>query len=457
MPAGRSAMILDALRQPAAQRALADDLATWMAALHPLTRSLTGDGVRRSFDLIADAIGGSAPLVRHEIPTGTALYDWQVPDEWTIGDAFIADVEGRRLVDIRRHNLHVVNASAPVRGRFSRDALEPHLHSLPDAPDLIPYRTSYWRRDWGFCLSQRQRDGLGPGPFDVCIDSTLASGHLSLAECIVPGRGDGIGLVYTHTCHPSLANDNLSGMVAATALARALRREEPRLTWHIVFGPGTLGSLAWLSLHEADLPRVEAGFTLGLVGDTAPITWKRSRRGDTAADRVAAFVLGRGDIAHRLHDFEPYGYDERQFCSPGFDLPVGRLSRARHSEYAGYHTSGDDLASVSPERVAQVIAVAADIIGTLDANRRFVNQSPRGEPRLGKRGLYGSLGGRSPRDSEMALLWVLSGSDGRQDLVAIAERSKLPFGLIAEAAEALEQVDLLRVAGACPPARKDSP
>jgi aminopeptidase-like protein len=432
-------MILEPLQSPGTARSIAAEAQALVRQMYPLCRSLTGNGVRATLDLIEDWV----PLQRLEIPTGTALFDWEVPREWNIRDAYIADASGRRVVDFHSHNLHVVNYSCPVRTTLTLDELQPHLHSLPDQPDRIPYRTTYWREQWGFCLRHRDRERLAPGSYEVVVDSTLAPGSMTLAEVAIPGSGAEEAIVYTHTCHPSLANDNLTGIVVAAALARAMQGETPRLTWRFVFGPGTLGSLAWLAGNERRLPRLRCGLTLGLLGDPAPLTYKRSRRGDTVTDRTSAYVLGLHERPTRVVDFEPYGYDERQFCSPGFDLPIGRLSRAQHGEYAEYHTSADDLSIVEQERLAESIAVAARLVATLDANRALFNLAPKGEPRLGKRGLYGAVGGRTPAQFEQALLWLLNLSDGRHDLVAIAARSKLPFALIDGAATALCEAGLL--------------
>ena len=427
---------------PAVRRAAAEAVPLWplMRALYPLCRSITGDGVRRSLDLLERWI----PLERSEVPTGTPLFDWRVPDEWNVREAWIADADGRRVVDFRNHNLHLMGYSAPVRERLSLEALRPHLHTLPERPDWIPYRTTYYRRDWGFCLRHRDLARLGPGPFDVLVDTTLAPGHLTYAECVVPGSTPGEALVYTHTCHPSLANDNLTGMAVATALAHELLQgPPPRLTWRFVFGPGTIGSLAWLSRNEARLPRVRAGLVLGLLGDVGPLRYKRSRRGGCDTDRAAELVL-RGVPGARVMDFEPYGYDERQFCSPGFDLPVGRLTRSPNGAYPEYHSSADDLAMIEPAALDESLRTAARLIEVLDGNRRLVNLSPKGEPQLGRRGLYGAIGGTAPGELQHALLWVLSLADGRHDLLAIAERSGLPFSRVARAAAALEAAGLAR-------------
>lgn len=433
-------MLAHPLSDPAQAQASVAAAFDLMRALYPICRSITGDGVRRSLDLI----GARIPLARTEVPTGTPLFDWEVPKEWNIRDAWIAGPDGRRVVDLRAHTLHVVSYSAPVRRSMTLDELQPHLHSLPEHPDWIPYRTSYWREDWGFCLTHRDRERLHPGTYEVVIDSTLGPGHLTYAESTVRGSTSGEAVVYTHTCHPSLANDNLTGIAVATALAGAMQQARPRLTWRFVFGPGTIGSLAWLAANETSLPRLRAGFTLGLLGDQRPLTYKRSRRGDTATDRAAALVLSGLSAPTRVVDFEPYGYDERQFCSPGFDLPVGRLSRAQHGEYPEYHSSADTLDLVCAQRLAESIAAAARLVDVIDANRKVINLLPKGEPRLGKRGLFRSLGGKSPAEFEHALLWVLNQADGAHDLVAIAERSRLPFAAVASAAAALEEAGLVR-------------
>lgn len=430
--------MLDRLRTAEGSAAAARDAWPLMEAMYPICRSITGDGVRRTLDLVQRQL----PLERTEVPTGTKVFDWEIPKEWNIRDAYIADRSGRRVVDFRAHALHVVNYSVAVRRTMTREELDPHLYSLPDRPDWIPYRTSYYREHWGFCLRQRDLERLGPGPFEVVIDSTLAPGSLTYAECTIPGSTQGEAIVYTHTCHPSLANDNLSGIAAAAAVAKELRTERPRLTWRVVFGPGTIGSLAWLSRNEQRLKRIKAGLTVGLLGDEGPLTYKRSRRGDRVTDRAAQHVLPRIAPSTRLVEFEPYGYDERQFCSPGFDLPVGRLTRSPNGQYPEYHTSADDLGLLKPECLAESIHALAAMIAVLDANRALRNLSPKGEPRLGKRGLYGNVGGTAPGEFEHALLWVLSYSDGEHDLLAIAERSGLDFGLLARAAAALEDAGL---------------
>jgi aminopeptidase-like protein len=416
--------------------------AAWelMHELYPICRSITGEGVRASLALIGHYI----PLSLTEVPSGTPVLDWEVPREWNIRGAWIKDAEGRTVVDFRDHTLHVMSYSVPVRGHFTLAELKPHLHSLPSYPDRVPYRTSYYREDWGFCLTHRQLEGLRDGCYEVHIDSTLAPGHLTYAECTIPGESEEEFLVFTHVCHPSLCNDNLTGVALATLVARELAKERPRLSYRFVFAPGTIGSITWLARNEERLARVRHGLVVGLVGDRGPLTYKRSRRGQADIDRIGTLVLGQVDARARCIDFSPYGYDERQLCSPGFDLPVGRLTRTPNGEYPEYHSSADDFGLLDRGAFEQSLRAFATMLALADRNVSYVNLSPKGEPRLGKRGLFRQIGGTQPGDFEHALLWVLNQSDGRHSLLDIAERSGLEFELLARAADALLAVDLLR-------------
>jgi aminopeptidase-like protein len=410
-----------------------------MRRLYPINRSITGSGVRQTLDLVEQIV----PLERTEVPSGTKVFDWEVPNEWNLRDAYIADGDGRRIVDFRAHNLHVVGYSRPVRRRLALRDLQQHLHSIPERPDRIPYRTTYYADDWGFCLAHRQRESLADGEYDVVIDAELSPGHLTYAEAVIPGHSGDQAVVYTHTCHPSLANDNLTGMATAALIAQALGAERPCLTWRFVFGPGTIGSLTWLANNEDQLGRIRCGLVIGLLGDAGAITYKRSRAGQTMTDRAAELLLGRYPDA-RVIDFEPYGYDERQFCSPGFNLPVGRLTRSVNGGYDEYHTSADDLSLVKPHKLAESLRLLAELVAVMDSNRRVLNLAPKGEPRLGKRGLYGSVGGMAPADAQHALLWVLNQADGRNDLIDISRRSGMAFEQIAGATARLESAGLVR-------------
>jgi aminopeptidase-like protein len=402
--------------------------------LYPLCRSITGDGVRQTLAIVGEQLD----LTVHEVPTGTQVLDWTVPQEWNIRDAYIAR-NGKRVVDFQELNLHVVGYSVPVRRRMSLADLRSHLHTLPDQPDLVPYRTSYYAPTWGFCLAQSTLDDMPEGDYEVRIDSTLADGSLTYAEHVVRGQVEDEVLISCHVCHPSLANDNMAGVAVAVELAKAL--ENPYYTYRFIFAPGTIGAITWLARN--DVKRVKHGLVLACAGDRGSLTYKQSRQGDAEIDRVLGHVL-RGR-PHEIREFSPYGYDERQYCSPGYNLGVGSLTRTPYAGYPEYHTSGDNPDFVSEESLVDTLEACQEAVAILDRNRTYVNLSPYGEPQLGKRGLYESLGGRSDaKDAQLAMLWVLNLSDGTNDLLAIADRARLPFSAVAAAADALHAAGLLK-------------
>jgi aminopeptidase-like protein len=413
----------------------------FIAGLFPICRSITGNGARETLMRIGERI----PLTISEVPTGTPVLDWTVPREWNIRDAYVKDAAGERVIDFRRHNLHVMSYSAPVHARLSLNELRPHLHTLPDQPDLIPYRTSYYKDAWGFCLAHNDLLRLQAGEYDVCIDSTLEAGALTFGECVLQGDIDDEVLISCHVCHPSLADDNLSGIAVATELAQRLMAQPHRHTYRFVFIPGTIGSITWLAQHEADAPKVKHGLVLTCVGDAGAFTYKRSRRGNAVIDRAVAHVLLHSGHAYRVIDFVPYGYDERQYGSPGFDMPVGCFMRAQHGTFPEYHTSADNLDFVTPAALQQSLDVLESVIGVIERDGVYVNLSPKGEPQLGRRGLYEGLGASADRRrDELALLWVLNQSDGAHSLLDIAERASMPFAVIARAAGVLERSGLLK-------------
>ena len=421
-----------------------------MQRLFPLCRSLTGAGVRATFDILSEHI----PITRTEVPTGTQVFDWTVPDEWNIRDAYVAAPDGTRVIDFRESSLHVVSYSEPVRATIPLEQLRERLFTLPEQPEEIPYRTSYYSRTWGFCLPHRRLAELEPGDYEVVIDSTLGPGHLTYGEVVLDGAGDEDVLISTYVCHPSLANDNLSGIVVAAMLAKELSERQLRHTYRFVFAPGTIGPLTWLHENRDTLDRIAHGLTVSCIGDTGGLTYKRSRRGDADVDRAVATVLRDSGRPHRVLEWDPWGGDERQFCSPGFNLPVGTLMRTPHGEFDGYHTSADGLDRISPAALEEAVETCLAVIDVLETNRTLVSLSPYGEPQLGRRGLYRSAGGAvSSPDDEKALLWVLNLSDGTSSLLDIADRSGIAYPLIRRAAERLEQADLL--APAHSPARPD--
>ena len=408
-----------------------------MRRLFPICRSITGDGVRETLREVAQRI----PLQIHEVPSGTQVFDWTVPDEWNIRDAYIARSNGERVVDFRDSNLHVVGYSEPVHREMRFEELRAHLHTLPAHPGWIPYRTSYYERTWGFCLSQQQLDELDDTSYEVVIDSTLATGALTYGECYLAGERPDEVLLSTHVCHPSLANDNLTGIAVLTELGLALSSAPRRLSYRLLFIPGTIGSLTWLARNEHRLDAVVCGVVLACLGDFAPLTYKRSRRGNGPVDRAAALaVAARGG---RVVDFVPWGWDERQFNSPGFDLPVGALSRSREGEYEEYHSSADDLELVSAERLEEALTALLVLLDVVEQDRRYVNVLPKGEPQLGRRGLYPATGGGAQADEQLAMLWVLNLADGSSSLLEVAERSGLDFELVVRSAGRLADAGLL--------------
>lgn len=422
------------------QHAIGREIYDRIVRLYPICRSITGEGVRETLRLLRDEID----LDIREVATGTPVLDWTIPKEWNIRDAYIKNPAGQRVVDFKHSNLHVVSYSVPVRARLTLDELRPHLFSIPEHPDWIPYKTSYYNPTWGFCLTDRQLRSLEDGVYDVCIDSSLEDGHLTYGECSVPGDEASEVLISCHVCHPSLCNDNLSGVSIATTLAGILRARPHRYTYRFVFVPGTIGAIAWLAQNDQDTARIAHGLVLACAGDRGTPTYKRSRRGDAEIDRAAVHVLRHRNPGAAVEDFSPYGYDERQYCSPGFNLPVGVFSRTPHGRFSEYHTSADNLDLVDSAALADSLATCLAIVEVLEGNGVFVNLSPKGEPQLGRRGLYSSMGGHSDRGArEAALLWVLNLSDGGHSLLEIAERAGLAFSIIREAADALVEHDLL--------------
>ncbi len=413
------------------------EIYTLIEDLFPLRRSLTGDGVRQTLDVIEQHI----PLLRTEVPSGTAVFDWILPKEWNVRDAWIRDPNGRRIVDVDDSSLHVLGYSTAVHEQLELSDLREHLFSLPDQPELIPFRNSYYEERWGFCLPHDQLLGLAEGQYEVLIDSTLEDGFVTYAECVLPGASSDEVLITTNICHPALANDNLSGIGVATALARHLGERSLRYTYRFIFSPGTLGPLVWLWRNEARLPKVKAGLVLTCLGDTAGFKYKRSRSGASLIDRVAATALGSSGKEHAIRAFEPWGGDERQFCSPGFDLPVGVLTRSPPGTFPEYHTSADNLDFVKPEMLGESWELCLSIAHILETDSIFRSRTQQGEPQLGRRGLSTAAADRGI--DQRALLWTLNLSDGRHSILDIAERSGQPYEALHTATELLVEAGVL--------------
>ena len=426
---------------------IGEEIYALAAAIYPICRSITGDGVRQTLDQLARRL----ELEVHEVPTGTQVFDWAIPHEWTVRDAWIKNAAGERIVDFRRCNLHVLNYSRPVRARLPLEELKKHVFTLPDQPDLIPYRTSYYADSWGFCMAHRELAALPDGIYEAEIDASLEDGSLTYGEYLHRGHIEEEFLLSAHICHPSLANDNCSGLALLTVLAERLAQLKTRHSYRFVFAPGTIGAITWLARNEHRVARIRHGLVVSCLGDGGGPTYKKSRRGDALIDRAMMHVLRHMSAAPAILDFFPYGYDERQYCSPGFDLPVGSLQRSQFGTFPEYHTSADNLDFVRPEHLAESYRMITAAIEIVEDDWRPLSSNPKCEPQLGRRGLYSALGGDKDGPAKsMAFLWILNLADGRHSLLDIAERAKLPFAVVAEAARLLRQSGLLVEAAAAP-------
>jgi aminopeptidase-like protein len=411
--------------------------------LFPICRSITGNGVRETLSLI----GSHIPLQIHEVPTGTPVLDWEIPREWNIRDAYILDPSGKKIVDFKKLNLHVLNYSTPVRAKMSLAELKPHLFSIPEKPDLVPYRTSYYAENWGFCLSHNQLLSLQEGQYDVVIDTDLSPGYLTYGELFLEGDTEEEVLISTHICHPSLCNDNLSGIAVCMNLAKELATRHRYYSYRFLFIPGTIGAITWLARNEKILGRIKYGLVTSLLGIDSIFTYKRSRQATARIDRIVEYALSKWPVQSEIINFIPYGYDERQFCSPGFNLPVGNITRVPFGEYPEYHTSADNFDLISEKGLNDSLAVFQHIIGFIEADRKYVNQFPKGEPQLGKRGLYDNVGGRNDsKKLQLAFLWVLNYSDGQHTLTDICMLSGMELSIIREAAGMLLSKGLIKPA-----------
>ena len=439
-------MIPQQLQQRTDSRSIGSDLFAVVEELFPIHRSQCGEGSRKTFEILNQI----TPVEVVETPSGTEAFDWAIPDEWSIADAYISH-GGTRIVDYRESNLHVLNGSKPINIQCSFNELQKHLF-VGKEDGQIPYRTAFFRDQWGFCISKRQATQLRElgGPLDVVIDSKEIPGHLSHAEILIPGKCDKTFLIWAHTCHPSLANDNLSGIAIATFLAKWLREnpfddQQNHFTYRIVFGPATIGAINWIHQNQP-CDEIFSGLVLSLLGDEENFHYKQTRRSNSLIDRVIDFVFKENkQVCGEVIDFEPFGYDERQFCSPGLDIPVGRLTRSLPAGFPEYHTSDDNLNFVSAAKLEESFQLLQRILGIVEQNRTWINQNPNAESFLQPYDLYQAYGENNAAIvSPEAIMWMLNLSDGKNDLLSITKTSRLEFEVLAAAANQLAKHSLIK-------------
>jgi len=419
------------------------DMHQWATELFPVCRSITGNGLRESLRYIASLIPG---FEIQEIPSGSSVFDWVIPDEWNITDAYIEDSSGTRVIDFKNNSLHVVNYSTAVDTTLTRTELEPFLHTHPYSESAIPYVTSYYSPRWGFCLSQDQKKFLGDGPFHVVINSSHSKGSLSYGDVVIKGESEEEILISTYLCHPSMANNELSGPVVSAALARSvLQMERRHYTYRFVFIPETIGSIAYLSKHLQHLKRtVRAGWVLTCIGDERAYSFLPSRNGNTLADRVSKQMINESNDHFDFYSYLDRGSDERQYCSPRVDLPVASLMRSKYGTYPEYHSSLDDLNLVTPAGLQGGLNMMKSVVKILENEKRW-NSSTACEAQLGKRGLYPSLSTAESAKEVAGLVNVLAYCDGTWSEREIAELCLLSKSEVHERIEVLSQAGLIHL------------
>ena len=434
-------MNLSQLNELSSNQQIADEMYDLMMDLYPICRSITGNGVRTSLNIIQKYID----LDIHEVKSGTRVFDWTIPKEWNISDAYVTNPNGEKVIDFKKSNLHVVSYSVPINKKMDLSELQSHLFTLPDQPESIPYHTSYYNENWGFCLRHTDYLKLEEGQYDVVIDSTLKDGSLTYGEYYIKGSSQEEILISCYICHPSMCNDNLSGIVIATMLAHYLKNINLKYSIRFLFIPETIGAITWLYFNEKKLSKIKHGLVITCAGDQGISTYKKSRQGDTQIDKIAEYVLEKSELPYSIVDFFPTGSDERQFCSPGFNLPVGSLMRTMYGKFQEYHTSADNLDFIKKDALFDTYQKYVKTIFIIDNNKVYTNQNPKCEPQLGKRGLYREIGAQKiTRDVESAIFWILNLSDGKNSLLDIAKRSNINFEVLLETALKLENKNLLK-------------
>ncbi|MBL7002332.1 MAG: DUF4910 domain-containing protein [Nitrosopumilus sp.] len=430
--------------------------------LYPICRSITGNGVRETLKILQEKI----PLEIIEVSTGTKCYDWTIPKEWNIKDAYIKDQNGNVVVSFHESNLHVVSYSVPIHQKLSFDELKKHIHYIEEKPDAIPYRTSYYDEYWGFCMTYKQFKKMKDGLYEVCIDSSLDNGSLTYGEYFKQGKLRDEILLSCYVCHPSLCNDNLSGVSLVATLASILQNMTTKFSYRFLFIPETIGAIAWLSRNESKIQNTIGGLVATCCGDTGSITYKRSRHHNSFIDVIVERVLSASGDDFSMLDFWPSGSDERQFSSPGFNMPIGSLMRTVYDTFEEYHTSKDDLSFMDEHSLGDSLKKYLDVIYELertdfiptkmdakfkphnDSDPVFVSTNMKCEPRLGNRGLYhkiGALTNQQQFETKRAIQWLLNFSDGYHSVSDISRMSGIAFGVLLSSSKLLLDADLLRI------------
>ena len=451
---------------------IGEDMMKLMHELFPICRSITGNGVRETLDIINEHIS----LKKVEIPSGKEVFDWTIPDEWNINDGYIIGPNGEKIIDFKKLNLHILNYSTPIEKIIELDDLKKHIFSDPNLPEVVPYVTSYYKKNWGFCMSQNQLDGLKEGKYKIKIDSILEPGNLTFGEFYIKGKNEEEIIISTYICHPSMCNDNLSGIVLCTLLAKFFKNISLNYSIRFLFIPETIGAIAWLSLNERNLSKIKHALNISDIGNKGKIIYKKSRRGNAQVDKIVRNILDDNHVSSKTIEFFPYGSDERQFCSPGINLPMGHLMREFYDitndgiQKSGYHTSGDNFSIISQESLEEAYKICIQIIFELnkidvikkekedDRNINFPNEEyyynlkPKCEPQLGKYNIYEEIGeqeigGRydiNKKEMRYAIFWVLNYSDGNYSLKEISQKSEIEMEIIKKVADILEQKKLIK-------------
>lgn len=451
------------LQKTLSQSKCKNELFSLMEELYPICRSITGNGVRKTLKILKKKVN----LKIIEVPSGTKVFDWKIPFEWNINDAYVKNLQGQRVIDFKKSNLHLLNYSIPINKKVTQKELKLHLHTLPEKPNSIPYVTSYYKKNWGFCIPHAKLESLTDSHYDVKIDSSLKPGHLTYGEFFKKGQIPDEILISTYVCHPSLCNDNLSGVVVSTMLAHILSKIDTYFSYRFLFVPETIGTITWLSKNQKNLSKIKGGLVITCVGDNGPFSYKKTRNGNSTIDKTVTKIFEQSKRKTKIKDFFPYGSDERQFCSPGINLPIGVFMRTPFYEFKEYHTADDNLKFVSKNALHDSLSMLVKIISKIETKRTIENQlkitknnnksktylnlNPKCEPRLGKRNLYREISKSRLVDKdnsqdllEMSILWLLNYSDGNHSLKDISKISGLSIKLLENSSQLLIKKRLLK-------------